>query len=179
VHHFNVLAAHPQVRVLAASVVDTHPRYRDLSASAAAYPLALDRASLETLDCLLFRGPVCRTPLLTPVLEALQPQPGSKVGQLVSDAAHYIYSRFMYAPAVTHASSPVDDVLRQGKGVCQDFAHLMIAVLRSFGVPARYVSGYIHRPNKESQSHAWCEAWLRDLGWLGIDATNDRLADEQ
>src|SRR5262249_25946056 len=44
---------------------------------------------------------------------------------------------------------------------------------RSFGVPARYVSGYLHRPKKESQSHAWCEAWLPDLGWVGIDPTND------
>ena len=74
---------------------------------------------------------------------------------------------------MTLASSPVDDVLEQGKGVCQDFTHLMIAVLRSFGVPARYVSGYVHRPNKESQSHAWCEVWLPDLGWVGIDPTND------
>ena len=79
---------------------------------------------------------------------------------------------------VTLASSPVDDVLEQGKGVCQDFTHLMIAVLRSFGVPARYVSGYIHRPNRESQSHAWCEVWLPGLGWVGIDPTNDCLVTE-
>ena len=59
VHHFNVLAAHTQIRVLAAGVVDTHPRYRDLSSSAATYPLALDSAGLDTLDCLIFRGPVC------------------------------------------------------------------------------------------------------------------------
>jgi transglutaminase-like putative cysteine protease len=52
----------------------------------------------------------------------------------------------------------------------------MIAVLRSFGVPARYVSGYVHRPNKDSQSHAWCEVWLPQLGWLGIDPTNDCTA---
>src|SRR5262249_37488468 len=76
------------------------------------------------------------------------------------------------------ASSPIDDVLRHGKGVCQDFTHLMIAVLRTFGVPARYVSGYIHRPDKESQSHAWCEAWLPGLGWVGIDPTNDALVGE-
>jgi transglutaminase-like putative cysteine protease len=67
----------------------------------------------------------------------------------------------------------VDDVLEQGKGVCQDFTHLMIAVLRSFGVPARYVSGYLHRPNKDSQSHSWCEVWLPELGWVGIDPTNN------
>jgi transglutaminase-like putative cysteine protease len=51
----------------------------------------------------------------------------------------------------------------------------MLALLRSFGVPARYVSGYVHRANKASQSHAWCEAWLPDLGWVGIDPTNDCL----
>ena len=79
---------------------------------------------------------------------------------------------------MTDASSPIDDVLAHGKGVCQDFAHLMIAMLRSFGVPARYVSGYIHRPNKESQSHAWCEVWLPDLGWVGFDPTNDCPANE-
>jgi transglutaminase-like putative cysteine protease len=45
-------------------------------------------------------------------------------------------------------------------------------------VPARYVSGYIHRPNKESQSHAWCEFWLPDLGWLGVDPTNDQLVND-
>ncbi len=74
---------------------------------------------------------------------------------------------------------PIDDVLTHGKGVCQDFTHLMIAILRSWDVPARYVSGYIHRTNKESQSHARCEAWLPDLGWVGIDPTNDQLPDER
>src|SRR6266849_7259673 len=54
----------------------------------------------------------------------------------------------------------------------------MIAVLRSFGVPARYVSGYIHRPGQESQSHAWCEAWLPGVGWVGIDPTNDLPVEE-
>jgi transglutaminase-like putative cysteine protease len=72
----------------------------------------------------------------------------------------------------------VDDILEQGKGVCQDFTHLMIAVLRSFGVPTRYVSGYIHRANRDSQSHAWCEAWLPGLGWVGVDPTNDCLVAE-
>jgi transglutaminase-like putative cysteine protease len=178
VHHFNHLAAHGHVRVLAAAVVETHPRHHDLAASTATWPLNPEAGGLETLDFIGFRGPVCATPLLRPVLDALRPHPGTRLADLVAAVAHHIHGRFEYAPAVTHASSPVEDVLRQGKGVCQDFAHLMIAVLRSFGVPARYVSGYIHRPGKESQSHAWCEGWLPDLGWLGIDPTNDRLADE-
>jgi transglutaminase-like putative cysteine protease len=179
VHHFSLLAAHSHVRVLAASVVEAHPRYRDASASSAVFPLDEGAAGLDVLDFVGFRGPVAATPLLDPLLEALRPRSGMKVGELLIEVAHYIHTHFEYAPAVTHASSPVADVLREGKGVCQDFAHLMIAVLRSFGVPARYVSGYIHRPNKESQSHAWCEAWLPDLGWLGVDPTNDRVVDEQ
>ena len=111
-----------------------------------------------------------------PLLDALRPEPGHAPGRPGrARSLGYICSHFEYARDVTLASSPIDDVLEHGKGVCQDFTHLMIAVLRSFGVPARYVSGYIHRPNKESQSHAWCEAWLPDLGWVGIDPTNDRL----
>src|SRR5262249_47205404 len=144
-----------------------------------AFPLPLDDAELETLDFLQFRGPVRRSPRLVPLLDALRPQPGTLLAPLVLRIASHIRHNFEYAPDVTQASSPTDDLLEMGKGVCQDFAHLMIAVLRSFGVPARYVSGYIHRPNKESQSHAWCEAWLPDLGWFGVDPTHDRLVNEQ
>jgi transglutaminase-like putative cysteine protease len=90
----------------------------------------------------------------------------------VCQVAEHIRSNFEYARDVTDASSPIDHILAHGKGVCQDFTHLMIAILRSWGVPARYVSGYIHRPNRESQSHAWCEVWLPDVGWTGFDPTN-------
>jgi len=91
----------------------------------------------------------------------------------------HIHTNFLYERDVTLASSPIDDVLAHGKGVCQDFTHLMIAVLRHFGVPARYVSGYIHRQGQESQSHAWCEVWVPDVGWVGLDPTNDSAADER
>jgi transglutaminase-like putative cysteine protease len=179
VHHFNLLGAHREVHILAASVVETHPRPRDLGASRATYPLALEQGELELLDFLPMRGPVRPTARLGPLLEALRPRPGTRVAELITGASRYIHEHFQYAPRVTLASSPVDDVLIQGKGVCQDFTHLMIALLRSFEVPARYVSGYIHRPDKESQSHAWCEAWLPEVGWFGIDPTNDQLVDER
>jgi transglutaminase-like putative cysteine protease len=178
VHHFNVLTSHREVRILAAGVVETHPRARNLSSSDAVYPLNLDAVDLEVLGFLKFRGPVRQTPALNPVLETLRPRRGMRLAELVANTASYIRGHFQYARAVTQASSPIDDVLQQGKGVCQDFAHLMIAILRAFDVPARYVSGYIHRPNKDSQSHAWCEVWLPDLGWMGIDPTNDRIVGE-
>lgn len=178
VHHFNVLPPHEQVRILAAGIVETHPRPRDLTSSRATYPVDVEKADLEVLDFLKFRGPVRPSPRLAPLLDALRPAPGSSLAEFVARAMTYIYEHFKYARDVTLVSSPIDDLLTHGKGVCQDFTHVLIAVLRSFDVPARYVSGYIHRPNKESQSHAWCEVWLPDLGWLGADPTNGRVVND-
>jgi transglutaminase-like putative cysteine protease len=178
VHHFNLIAPGPEVRVVAASVVDTHPAAVDLSASQARLPLDPDALPLEALDFVRYRGPVRRTDRLEPVLARLTPAPGDRVADAVLAVMHFVHANFRYAPAVTTASSPIDEVLAQGMGVCQDFAHLMIGVLRGVGIPARYVSGYIHRPNKDSQSHAWCEAWVPDVGWVGLDPTNGRAADD-
>ncbi|MFM9057544.1 MAG: transglutaminase domain-containing protein [Planctomycetaceae bacterium] len=143
VHHFNMLRPPPSVST-----------------------------TLEVLDYLPLRGPVRHTTLLEPLLAQLKPVPWMRVGMWVCQVAECIRGRFEYARDVTDATSPIDHLLEHGKGVCQDFTHLMIAVLRSFGVPARYVSGYIHRENRDSQSHAWCEVWLADVGWTGFDPTN-------
>lgn len=178
VHHFSLLTPHTEMRMLAASVIETHPQARDLASSRAVYPLALAEGPLEIHGFMQLRGPARPTPLLQPVLDAVAPQPGTRIVDFLLQVCHYIHTHFTYAKAVTAASSPIDDVLAKGKGVCQDFAHLMIAVMRRFGVPARYVSGYIHRPNKESQSHAWCEAWLPDRGWVGIDPTHDQIVND-
>jgi transglutaminase-like putative cysteine protease len=177
VHHFNLLAPHREVRLLAAALVETARDPGSLPGGAA-WPLDPDALPMETLDFLKPRGPVAPTPLLDPLLAALRPRSGQPLGELASAVSTHIHTHFEYAPDATNASSPIADVLTQGRGVCQDFAHLMIAVLRGFGVPARYVSGYIHRPNKESQSHAWCEVWFPDLGWVGFDPTNDRVVDD-
>jgi transglutaminase-like putative cysteine protease len=179
VHTFNVRPAHTEVRILAASVVEVNPVPRDLAGSTVELPLPLEQGGLELLDYLNLRGPARPSPRLEPVLEHLRPRPGARAGEWLMEVSQFIHTRFEYAPRVTLASSPIDDVLRHGKGVCQDFTHLMIAILRSCEVPARYVSGYVHRTDKESQSHAWCEAWLPDLGWVGIDPTNDQLPDER
>jgi len=172
VHHFNLLTPHQQVRVLAASVVETSSAVVDLSVPAAEFPVDLSQGGCELHHFLSFGGPVSDCPSLKPLLEQLAPQTGERIGLWIQRVGDYIHSNYEYARFVTDSASPIDDILSHGKGVCQDFAHLMIAVLRSYGVPARYVSGYIHRPNKESQSHAWCEAWIPGLGWIGYDPTN-------
>jgi transglutaminase-like putative cysteine protease len=179
VHHFNLLGPHQAVRILAAGIVDTERTPRHLGESTVPWPIPDGTLDLEALAFLPFRGSVRATPKLVPLLEALRPRRSMPVARLVLDVAHYIHTHFHYARDVTLATSPVDEILEKGMGVCQDFAHLMIAVLRSFEIPARYVSGYVHRPNKESQSHAWCEVWVRDLGWIGIDPTNDQVVDDR
>ena len=100
----------------------------------------------------------------------------------LSDTLHH---RLEYIPGSTSAESSVDHVLETGRGVCQDYAHAMIAVARSWGIPARYVSGYIHVTGQageqapESATHAWAECRLPGLGWIGFDPTNRTLAGER
>ena len=108
-------------------------------------------------------------------------------GRPVLDAAidlmHRIYTDFKYEGGVTDISTPVETVLREKRGVCQDFAHLQISCLRSMGVPARYVSGYIltHPPEGEEKlvgadaSHAWLSVWVPGTGWIDLDPTNDQV----
>ena len=173
VHHFNLMNPALELQALAASVVETHPQTIDWGTSRSTWPLNPEQYCIECMDFLRPGGPITQTTRLIPVLKMVEPKEGMRIVDFISTVSAYIHNSFIYAKAVTGASSPIEHVLEQGKGVCQDFAHLMIALLRSFGVPARYISGYIHRPNQESQSHAWCEAWVPDMGWLGIDPTNN------
>ena len=91
-----------------------------------------------------------------------------------------VHRDFEYVPKSTRVDSPIDDALAARRGVCQDFAHIMIAAARRLGVPCRYVSGYIAPRPKEDRieliaaaTHAWVEAMLPGLGWAGLDPTNN------
>jgi transglutaminase-like putative cysteine protease len=95
-----------------------------------------------------------------------------------------VFLEFSYEPGTTNAQTPAADVLRNRRGVCQDFAHVALAMCRSLGVPARYVSGYLYNGPKEllrgaQASHAWCEVFVPGTGWRGLDPTNDQAVDER
>lgn len=98
-----------------------------------------------------------------------------------------IYQDFAFVPGVTTIATPISEVLLQRRGVCQDFAHLMIGCLRAVGLAARYVSGYIETVPPPGQaklqgtdaSHAWCAVYLPDLGWLEFDPTNHLIPTDQ
>ncbi len=99
------------------------------------------------------------------------------VAGAVERCCEYIYKRFKYVKGITTIETTVDEILNHQSGVCQDFAHLMLQILRSIGIPSRYVSGYIC-PNKngmrgEGATHAWVEAYIPGYGWAGIDPTNN------
>lgn len=99
------------------------------------------------------------------------------IAAMVEHCSEYIFKHFKYIKGITNVETTVDEILQHRAGVCQDFAHIMLQVLRTCRIPCRYVSGYIC-PNKngmrgEGATHAWVEAWIPGYGWAGIDPTNN------
>jgi transglutaminase-like putative cysteine protease len=130
---------------------------------------------------------------LTPVLDATRAYAsrfltrGRPWLDAMLDLACHIRSEFCYDPEATRVDTPLAEVIAIKRGVCQDFAHLMLSCLRSHKLPARYVSGYLlNEPPPgtpklvgSDASHAWVESWLPGHGWVGIDPTNGKLADHE
>ena len=114
-------------------------------------------------------------------------QPGRPVLEAAGDLMRRIYTDFEFTPGFTTISTPVAEVMRERKGVCQDFAHLAIACIRSVGLPARYVSGYIETVSPEGvekligadASHAWFSVYDPAMGWMDFDPTNNMIPGDQ
>jgi transglutaminase-like putative cysteine protease len=170
VHYFNVVRPHSSLSVTSRSVVETGG--------------ALDADPGEDLvqDFLRFRSPVKDAPGIRELASRhpiADPSSGPSVEEALDELTLAISREFTYDQAVTTVYSSVDEVLALRAGVCQDFAHLFIAVARTMGVPARYVSGYIHAVGAATTaSHAWGEAWVPGRGWVGYDATHPVRAAE-
>ena len=116
--------------------------------------------------------------------------PGRPIGEAVTDLMHRIHADFRYDATATTVTSKVDETFRERAGVCQDFAHLTLACLRSHGLAARYVSGYLATqppPGRDrivgaDASHAWVAVWLPGPGggeWLAVDPTNDQWVNDR
>jgi transglutaminase-like putative cysteine protease len=113
--------------------------------------------------------------------------PGRPLLEAARDLMHRIYTDFSFTPGFTTISTPLSVVMRERKGVCQDFAHLAIACVRSVGLPARYVSGYIETISPSGveklvgvdASHAWFSIYVPEMGWVDFDPTNDVLPGDQ
>jgi transglutaminase-like putative cysteine protease len=110
------------------------------------------------------------------ILQQLQIENNSIAG-IVEQCSQYIYNNFRYVKGITNVQTTVEEILEHKSGVCQDFANVLLRLLRTLNVPGRYVSGYVC-PNKngmrgEGATHAWVEAWVPNYGWAGIDPTNN------
>lgn len=134
-------------------------------------------------------SPLARpSPALRGFVTELGVEPGSDPLADLQALSSAISDAFDYTQGATSVDSPIDDILASRRGVCQDYTHVLVAIARSWGVPTRYVSGYLYVAGNESgeggsafgaATHAWAETRLPDVGWVGIDPTNRTLADQR
>jgi transglutaminase-like putative cysteine protease len=165
VHYFNLVKPHIGLSITSRSTVET------------GLPPETEPGEELVQDFLRFRSPakdVAGVRELARAHEIADPTSAGAIERALDELTLAISRDFAYDRSVTNVYSSVDEVLALRAGVCQDFAHLFIAVARAMGVPARYVSGYIHLPDDKgatTASHAWGEAWVPGKGWIGYDAT--------
>ena len=167
---FNLVIPYRELYIHSTSFVRTHRRLSAARLAGVAWP-GEQPPSLDALEFLQFSGLVRHDRELDAFIAALPPRQGSlaDVCRMLMDR---IRSTLNYERKITDVHTPVGDALRLGRGVCQDFAHLFLAASRSIGLPARYVSGYIHQPG-ELATHAWCQVWAgQGVGWVDVDPTH-------
>ena len=184
---FTVQEPHDELRIEARSMVTIDADAVVWPAHAPAWddvarelPKDLSAAGLEAYQ-FVFESPRIRRSEEFAAYAAPSFAPGRPLTEAVLDLTARIYREFKFDSKATNVRTPAEEVLRQRKGVCQDFAHLQIACLRSLNLPARYVSGYLRtypppgRPRLigADASHAWVSVYCPDAGWLDVDPTNN------
>jgi transglutaminase-like putative cysteine protease len=191
---FTVLTAHRSLVVKTISVVEVEDRTGGAPASTVPWEEARDQlrpgaaaGSSEAVGFVIDSPLVARSSALAE-LAAPSFTPGRPLVEAMGDLCHRIHADFAYEPGATDVKTVLHEVLARRAGVCQDFAHVYIGCLRSMGLAARYVSGYLETdppPGREKlqgadQSHAWASVWVPPGGgagggatWIDVDPTND------
>jgi transglutaminase-like putative cysteine protease len=138
------------------------------------------RQQAEFIDFLAIE----KSPLLDEIRQALASEIDLQAKPLKNALvlSEYVYDHFAYEKGVTNVETPTEEIWRLQAGVCQDFAHMLLYLLRLIGIPARYVSGYVC-PKEEGvrgtgATHAWVEAYIPFYGWLGLDPTNNCIVND-
>ncbi|SHI12517.1 transglutaminase family protein [Streptomyces sp. 3214.6] len=177
---FELMDPHADLTITASSLVETSPP-AGLPPSPAWAEITERTATSRLLE---FAGPTVRTTVPPKLVKkARKAAAGLDPHETVVAVSSLVADRVTYLPGVTGVNTSAAEAWEQGAGVCQDIAHVTIALLRGLGLPTRYVSGYLH-PEREAelhrpvagQSHAWVEYWAGD--WHGYDPTNRTRADE-
>jgi transglutaminase-like putative cysteine protease len=185
---------HKELLVRASSTVTLRPRYSEAQISGsepweATRDNLLDSTSAPSLDPFryLYESPHILRSRELQDYAALSFTPGRPLLDATYDLTRRIYKDFEFDDEATTISTPLADVLKGRRGVCQDFAHLMIGCLRTLGLAGRYVSGYILTSPPPGQarmvgadaSHAWVSVYSNRLGWVDFDPTNQRLVQNE
>jgi transglutaminase-like putative cysteine protease len=179
VEAFDMHQPHRDMVVTATSVVDTpggHPQAPGLSWDEIAAPAITDRWC-EFLERTSYVDDAGHDPARATLVEELRrmPRPADAIRAVVNE----VHARMQYTPGVTTVSTTAHEAWAAKQGVCQDFSHAALSLLRSLGIPSRYVSGYLHSEDEAvgqpviGESHAWIETW--DGAWEGFDPTNNRV----
>ncbi len=188
VHHFDIPGQHEQLVIVAESLVEMEdvlpvPSFLAPDAWAELDGMVRDDDYWEFLFPSEFTTP---TPLLNRLADELEVRRRDDPLMVLHDLNERLYRHFDYVPKSTEADSLIDVALEQRTGVCQDFAHVMLALVRSrLRIPCRYVSGYLHHNTKDkdrsvsSATHAWIEALIPQIGWVGFDPTNWLIAGDR
>jgi transglutaminase-like putative cysteine protease len=188
VHHFDIPGQHGQLVIVAESLVEVQP--------SSPIPSFLAPGAWEELDEIVQNGDYwemllpsefCEsTPLLDKLAADLNVCRRDDPLMVLHELNERLYRYFDYVPQSTKVDSPIDVALTSRKGVCQDFAHIMITLVRSkLRIPCRYVSGYLYHGQLDtdrsanSATHAWIEALIPQLGWVGFDPTNLLVAGDR
>ncbi len=186
VHHFDIAGKHGELNIKSQSVVEILPT-PELQVKNCGTWEQLDAAvdAGNYWEMLLPSDFARPTPLLQRLAQEMEIARRQRPLEVLMEISHGIHEVFAYVPNSTTVDSPIDHAISERKGVCQDFAHVMIALVRKLRVPCRYVSGYLFHTtddqssSAEGASHAWAEAFLPGLGWVGFDPTNDTVCNER
>lgn len=192
--YFECEGKHGELIVTARSLVEVLPTPHPVAASTPPWEtirtsVGADRLTLST-EAGAFRFPSPMVPLGEEFAEYARPDftPGKPILEAATALMGRIFREFDFNPKATDVATPVSDVLQKKAGVCQDFAHLMLACIRSLGLPARYVSGYLEtipppggkRMIGADASHAWVSVFCgEEAGWVDADPTNNILPGER
>jgi transglutaminase-like putative cysteine protease len=186
-------AAHELLEVRATSVLEVEPRAEisnlhlcKLSWEEAAVRLRDDIQLIDAREY-CFDSPLARAHVSLGDYAKESFTPERNFSEALLDFNQKINAEFTYEPGVTEVTTPLAQVLRERRGVCQDFAHLAVAALRTLGLAARYVSGYLETQPPPGQprlqgadaSHAWASAYVPEVGWVDFDPTNAVLPSER
>lgn len=187
VHFFDIPARHARLTLTAEALVECAPPPRLPDRLGPDAWVALD-ALADSGECWEYLTPSVFTrasPLLDDFARELRLERGDDPLSTLRRIMSEMSARFEYKPQSTRVDSPIDEALEARHGVCQDFAHIFIALTRRLGIPTRYVSGYLHRDaashdrSTDGATHAWVEAVLPEIGWIGFDPTNNLIAEDR